>query len=210
MRALDRYAIDVLGVPSTLLMTNAAQHVAVAAMAVMPETAGTEAGSAAVFCGGGNNGGDGVAAAAYLIKKGVRVRAFLTGSREKLTPDTAEMERRLKEYGGVLEDFADAPDMYYYVNHCDVIIDAIFGIGLNADLRGDALDAVRLINSAAARVVSADIASGVEADTGRILGEAVRADVTVTFSLAKPGLVVEPGYRLVLPREHTEFVVRGA
>lgn len=188
MRALDKHAIDVYGVPSTLLMTNAARHVADAAASLLDD-----GGHAAVFCGSGNNGGDGVAAAAVLKKRGIPVRAFLVGSRSKMTPDTREMERRLGEAGGVLEDMEDAPDLEFYVNHCGVIIDAMFGIGLNDDLRGRALEAVRLINASPAAVVAADIPSGVEADTGLILGDAVRADVTVTFTFAKPGLLTEPG-----------------
>lgn len=188
MRGIDRYAIDILGIPSTLLMTNAASHVAAAALERTREN-----GSAAVLCGSGNNGGDGVAAAAYLLKHNINVRAFLTGTREKMTPDTIEMERRLNELGGKLEDLSTAAAAEYFINHCDVIIDAIFGIGLNTELRGGPLEAVRMINASPARVVSADIPSGVEADTGNILGEAVMADVTVTFSAGKPGLYAEPG-----------------
>ncbi len=188
MREMDRYAIDVLAVPSTLLMTNAARQVADAAIELAPQNS-----SAAVFCGTGNNGGDGIAAGTLLLKHGFTVRVFLTGSRDKMTPDTREMERRFNELGGTVEDFAQTPDAEHYVNRCDVIIDAIFGIGLNTDLRGSALDAVRLINASPARVVSADIPSGVEVDTGNVLGGAVTADVTVTFSSAKPGHFIEPG-----------------
>lgn len=188
MRELDRYAIDVHGVPSTLLMVNAARHVAEAALELI-----IGSGCAAIFCGVGNNGGDGVAAATYLLKHGVTVRVFLIGEREKMTPDTTEMERRLNEFGGVLENYNETADMAYYLNHCDVIIDALFGIGLNTALHGDALEAVRLINASGVRVVSADIPSGIEADTGRILGEAVRADVTVTFTGAKLGHFTETG-----------------
>lgn len=193
MRALDRCAIDILGVPSTLLMTNAARHVALAALEFMNKTGSGAVGCAAVFCGPGNNGGDGVAAASYLLKKGATIRAFLVGGREKMSADTAEMEKRLTDDGLVLEDLSGAVDALYYVNHCDAIIDAIFGIGLNTELRGEALEAVRLINNSPAHVVAADVPSGVEADTGRILGEAVRADITVTFSFPKPGHFVEPG-----------------
>ncbi|NLT13693.1 MAG: NAD(P)H-hydrate dehydratase [Clostridiales bacterium] len=194
LREMDRYAIDVLGVPSTLLMSNAAQHVADAALSLLRENGRSADGSfAAVFCGAGNNGGDGIAAASYLMKHGLNVRVFLTGSRDRLTPDSIEMERRLNELGGVVEDITRAADVECYVNHSDVIIDAVFGIGLNTELHGSALDAVRLINSSPARVVAADIPSGVEADTGRILGDAVNADVTITFSFAKPGHFVEPG-----------------
>ena len=208
MRAMDKTAIEVLGIPSALLMTNAARHVAGAALDLISGKGrasgdGADAascvntiergGTAAVFCGPGNNGGDGVAASAFLLKNGVRVRTFLAGSREKMTPDTREMERRLREEGGVLENLADAADVENYINSCDVLIDAVFGIGLNTAPRGAALDAVRLMNASPAPVVAADVPSGVEADTGRILGEAVRADLTVTFSFAKPGLFVEPG-----------------
>jgi len=189
MRGIDKTAIEEYGVPSTYLMTNAARAVAQAALARLPESGGV----AAVFCGPGNNGGDGVAAAAFLLRRGVEVRAFLVGSREKMTADTLEMERRLLEQGGALEDFTDAPDLEEYLSRCDVIIDALFGTGLNSPLRGDALRAVGLINDTDAYVISADIPSGVHADTGAILGEAVCADETVTFALAKAGLFLEPG-----------------
>ena len=189
MKQLDNSAIDGLCIPSTLLMTNAARHVAEAALAFIGDS-----GSAAVLCGSGNNGGDGVAAALYLLKRGVKVRAFLVGSRSHMTADTGEMARRLIEAGGLLEGFDPAgSEILHYVNSCSVIIDALFGIGLNRDVSGSALAAIRMMNAAPAPVVSADIASGVEADTGRILGDAVKASVTVTFTFAKPGHFVSPG-----------------
>lgn len=189
MRELDDYAINHVGIPSTLLMTNAANHIAKAAITQNPNC-----GPVAVFCGTGNNGGDGIAAAVFLKKHFIPVRAFLTGNRDKMTPDTLEMERRFSEVGGVVEVFDPASqDICDFVNGSAVIIDALFGIGLNADLCGDALSAVEMINNASAFVISADIPSGVEADTGKILGHSVVADLTVTFTLPKPGLFVEPG-----------------
>ncbi|MEA4893772.1 MAG: NAD(P)H-hydrate dehydratase [Oscillospiraceae bacterium] len=189
MRDADGSAVHVLGVPSTLLMTNAARHVASAAIGLMGENK-----SAVIFCGSGNNGGDGIGAAVYLIRRGIGVRCFLAGERSKMTPDCAEMERRLIELGGVLENFdPDDKLIKLLTERAGVIIDALFGIGLNSAPRGKALAAVRLINEAKVPVISADIASGVEADTGRIPGEAVRADVTVTFSMAKIGHFTEPG-----------------
>lgn len=192
MRDADENAIHVLGMPSTLLMTNAAKKLAVAACELM----GTNK-SAVIFCGSGNNGGDGIVAATYLLRRGVGIRCFLVGERSKMTPDCAEMERRLIELGGTLESFSDDNTLIKELaDSAGVIIDALFGIGLNSELRGKALAAVRLINASKAPVVSADIPSGVEADTGRILGEAVRADVTVTFSMAKIGHFAEPGCTL--------------
>jgi len=189
MRDADNTAIYVIGVPSTLLMTNAAGHVARAAAELLNGKK-----SAVIFCGSGNNGGDGIASALYLMRRGISVRVFLVGSREKMTPDTKEMEHRLIELGGSLEDFdPEMPGIEKLLREAGVIIDAMFGIGLNKDLRGNALKAVELINNSGTPVVSADIASGVEADTGRILGDAVRATKTVTFSMGKPGHFVEPG-----------------
>lgn len=187
MHDADSKAIHVLGIPSTLLMTNAAGHIAAAAIGLL---GGRK--SAAIFCGSGNNGGDGVATATYLLRRGIEVRCFLIGDRAKMTEDCAEMERRLTELGGTLEDFS-ADEARSALSGVGVVIDAMFGIGLNSDLRGSALEAVELINSINVPVVAADIASGVEADTGKILKAAVKADVTVTFSMAKIAHFAEPG-----------------
>ncbi|MCD8376038.1 MAG: NAD(P)H-hydrate dehydratase, partial [Oscillospiraceae bacterium] len=143
---------------------------------------------AAVFCGPGNNGGDGVAAARLLLKQGWSVRCFLVGRREKMTEDCREMERRLREAGGRLEDFEEEPPEGEF----DAAVDALFGIGLNSPLRPEAARAAAWMNRLG-RVVSADIPSGVHADTGEALGCAVRAAVTVTFSTGKPGLFVGDG-----------------
>lgn len=189
MRDADSRAIHLAGIPSTLLMTNAAEHVAKAALELMGEKR-----SAAIFCGSGNNGGDGLAAAVYLLRRGVSVHCYLVGKREKMTADTKEMERRLNELGGDARDFRpDDPTQVDVVRACGAIIDAMFGIGLNTELKEKALAAVELINNSSVPVVSADIPSGVDADTGRILGDAVKADITVTFSMAKPGHFIEPG-----------------
>ncbi len=184
----DAAAIHVWGVPSTLLMTNAARHVAQAAQ----EIAGGR--EAVIFCGSGNNGGDGVACAMHLLRRGLPVRALLVGSREKMTEDTREMERRLIELGGSLEDFnPDDTSLPDALRRAGVIVDAMFGIGLARPLAGRAARAVSLINAAGVPVIAADIPSGVSADTGEILGCAVRADQTITFSMAKPGQFLEPG-----------------
>ena len=190
MRDADNTAIHTSGVPSTWLMTNAAGHVARAALDLMNTNR-----KAVIFCGSGNNGGDGVAAALYLLRRCVDLRIILVGNRSNLSPDTAEMERRLIELGGKLEDFSslDFEELSDYTGNAGVIIDAIFGIGLSRNVEGLALKAIELTNRSGVPVVSADIASGVEADTGRILGTAVRASTTVTFSKAKPGHFAEPG-----------------
>ena len=120
MRAADQFAIEKLGIPSLQLMDTAAGFVAEAALALMDGN-----GCAAVFCGSGNNGGDGIGAAVHLLRAGVNVRVFLTGRREKMTPDTAEMERRLLSAGGQVEEFhPECAEMTRYISNCDVLIDA--------------------------------------------------------------------------------------
>ena len=210
MRDMDRIAIQERGVPSTQLMERAASAVAetaaqlaeegrragrtgetrVLASDCLPGQGGPRRGPlrAACLCGPGNNGGDGVAAARLLLELGFEVRAVLVGRREKMTDDCRAMEARLEESGGKLEDFTAAgPGLEQWCREADVLVDALFGIGLNTQLRGDALAAVELMNASPAPVVSADIPSGVEADTGRVLGAAVEAAATVTFSLPKAG-----------------------
>lgn len=188
MKKADNTAIFDRGISSLALMEKAASALAERAYSYIEEGK-----CGFVFCGSGNNGGDGVAAARFLIERGVKVRAVLTGSRDKLTADTAEMLRRLENIGGCLEDFFPDEEFEKSLSDAGVIIDAMFGIGLNKPLRGKALEAVKMINASGVAVVSADIASGIEADTGNVLGAAVYADETVTFSLPKPGHFAEPG-----------------
>ena len=189
MRQADHTAIYEVGIPSDELMMTAARHVADAAMELIGFNS-----RAIIFCGSGNNGGDGIAAAVHLIPRGISCRVLLVGSRDRMTDDTREMERRLQALGGTLEDFdPDDADLPNQMAEAGVLIDAMFGIGLNSNLRGKVLAAVQLMNACATPVVAADIASGVEADSGRILGDAVRATTTVTFSMAKPGHILEPG-----------------
>ena len=194
MKELDRRAIKEAGIPSIELMERAARGVARAALEVLEERKARC--RAAVFCGSGNNGGDGIAAARLLFLEGVKVRAFLVGDYEKLTPDAMEQTRRLSECGVELEPFdASDEDQAAYAKSCHVLIDAIFGVGLSRDIAPESRfgAAIRLMNGCRGKVVAADIASGVAADTGRVLGCAVKADRTVTFTLKKIGQVLGQG-----------------
>ena len=216
MREIDRIAIEERGIPSTELMENAAQALVreVRSLPIpgpgldgplgwitrdghMPseeeiaEFWALRRRSAIVWCGPGNNGGDGVAAARMLLEMGWRVKCVLVGDREKMTDDCLEMERRLAEAGGVLEDF-DPESKEQYMPF-DVAIDALFGVGLTRDLGEDAALAARMTRWGTGWVVSVDVPSGIHADTGDVMGAAVKADVTVTFSRGKPGLFVGKG-----------------
>lgn len=190
MKYMDEYTINTLGVPSLELMERASAHIADFAMTYLSNNK-----SCAVFCGSGNNGGDGIGAAVILRQRSANVRVFMTGKREKMTRDTREMEIKYNALGGTVEDFDPlSHEIRSFVMSCSVIIDAMFGTGLNSDLRDSAVEAVSLINESPAAVIAADMPSGIETDTGRVLGCAVKADVTVTFSMAKPGQMSMPGY----------------
>lgn len=155
----------------------------------------------AVFCGPGNNGGDGIAAARLLMGMGYQVRAFLVGDRKKMTRDANVMETRLQAVGGRLESFSVDPQaldfntqkQLAWLSTCDCVVDAIFGVGLSRPVEGNFLTAIQMINQRHCPVVACDIPSGVHTDTGEILGEAVKAHITVTFTCAKPGLYLGEG-----------------
>ena len=160
----------------------------------------------AIFCGPGNNGGDGIAAARYLGDYHVRV--FLVGDRAKMTPDARAMEEKLVAAGGCLEDFTidmtsretlagsltfEQQKITIWLSTCDCMVDALFGIGLTRPVTGPFLTAIQLMNGRSCPVVACDVPSGVNADTGEVLGEAVRARTTVTFTRPKPGLYLGEG-----------------
>ena len=216
MREIDRTAIEERGIPSTVLMEDAARALVREVRSLPIPGPGFDGSigwitrdgrvpteeeqaefwamrrrSAIVWCGPGNNGGDGVAAARLLLEMGWRVKCVLVGDREKMTDDCLEMERRLAEAGGMLEDF-DRSDEEQYIGF-DVAIDALLGVGLTRELEGDAALAAGLTRRGTGWVVSADVPSGIHADIGDVMGTAVKADVTVTFSRGKPGLFVGKG-----------------
>lgn len=150
----------------------------------------------AVFCGPGNNGGDGIAAARMLLEKGYAVRTFLVGDRAKMTPDARAMEVKLAAAGGTLEPYDPEDRMTnVWLSTCDCMVDALFGVGLSRPVKGDFCTAIRWMNRRGAHcpVVACDIPSGLHADTGEVMGIAVKAAVTVTFTYAKPGLYLGEG-----------------
>ncbi|MBR5228209.1 MAG: NAD(P)H-hydrate epimerase [Firmicutes bacterium] len=195
MKELDRRAIEERGIPSLELMENAATHVVEKACELVEKNKLEK--RVAIFCSQGNNGGDGVAAARLLRSRGYEVRCFLSGNREKMTGDCRANEERLVAVGGALEDLTEiTDDVRAWVDGCGCIIDALFGFGLARDLMGIFADIVEMINERRnenCMVVSCDFPSGVNGDTGEIMGCAVKADLTVTFSCGKPGLFTPPG-----------------
>ncbi len=178
MRELENYNFETLKKPSMEIMrragTQAAQYII---SRYNPR-------SALCVCGSGNNGGDGFVCAQELSKLGCETKVLFIGEEEELKEDARFFFQRAKAL------LTDGPCL------SDVIVDAIFGIGLNRNVSGAQLEGIKLIDSLkgqGAKVVSIDIPSGVHADSGRIMKHAVTADDTVTFLCPKLGHVLADG-----------------
>ena len=184
-REIDRRTIEEFGVPGVVLMENAGRAVASLILGEYPS-----AKRIAVICGAGNNAGDGFVIARHLISSGKDVSIHIAERKERYRGDAKtnldsllEIGADVRELGGKLPRIKDV----------DVIVDAIFGTGLDRDVGGFYEKLIKFINRQSARRVCVDIPSGLDADTGRPLGIAVMADVTVTFTPAKLGMCIYPG-----------------
>ena len=180
MRAVDRWAIEERGVPSLELMEAAGRAVAEAVAGLAPE------GPVRVVCGKGNNGGDGFVVARLLREMGFEVEVLLLWPGEEVRGDAAANFERCG--GDLLEG-----DAAGRLAGSGAVVDAIFGTGFEGAPRQPAATAIAAINGCGAPVVACDVASGVDASTGEVAGEAVEADVTVGFHAAKLGQRVAPG-----------------
>jgi hydroxyethylthiazole kinase-like uncharacterized protein yjeF len=196
MRAFDAHAIDVCRVPSLVLMENAGRGVADVAVAEM--LGGDPTGArVAIVCGTGNNGGDGLVVARRLTVQGAKPVVVLVGSAAKLAPDARANYDAWRGLGGEVREVASAPltALTEALASADLIVDAVFGTGLGRSIEGHLAAVVDAMCVAAAPVLSVDLPSGLDADTGAVLGVVVRADVTATLAHRKLGLVTPTGAR---------------
>lgn len=193
-RELDRLSQEKYGVASYALMTRAGEAVAAA---VMRRWRHALHHGVLVVAGKGNNGGDGMVAARALMAEQVPVRAILITSASSLKGDAARAHAEFVKAGGTVVEAAGEAELDAAMGaRMGVIVDAIFGTGLNAEVKGLARHAIEAINHAGAPVLAVDIASGVNSDSGAVMGAAVRAALTVTFGFAKFGHVSYPGAEL--------------
>src|ERR1700677_3593295 len=179
MERADRLTITA-GTPGFALMMSAGQAVAEAAMDLVGE------GAIVVVAGPGNNGGDGFVAAAELAARGREVSVILLCERDSLQADAASAARGWK--------FPVLPFNPPAIGRPALIIDALFGAGLNRPVKGDPLGMIEAINANGAPVLSVDLPSGVNGTTGAVMGVAVRATETVTFFRRKPAHLLLPGW----------------
>ncbi len=184
MQEIDRVSIEEIGIPSLVLMERAG-------LAVVRRIKECYEGSpVVVVAGGGNNGGDGLVVARELFRQGYDVTAFVTTERERLSED-CRSQLEIAERIGVPVRVNQLPKIQHLRGR--LIVDALFGTGLNRPIREPLSTLIERINRAGTQVVAVDIPSGVSADTGGVLGIAVRADITVTFGLPKVGHLLYPG-----------------
>ena len=184
MRGIDEKTIKTFGLSSAVLMERAGLAVAAKVRGLFGKR------KVIVISGGGNNGGDGIVAGRELFRSGWNVRAFLLAAENRLSPDCLKQYKTAKKMGLPIEFRTGirSADL-----HSAVVIDAIFGTGINKTVGPPVADVIAFLNKSEAPVISVDIPSGISADNGEVLGEAVRADYTVTFGLPKIGHLLHPG-----------------
>lgn len=183
MKKIEERTFNDFCVPSVVLMENAAHGFF---DALKSETGCVSGKKIAVFCGKGNNGGDGYAIARYLFNAGAYITVFRLCDEEKIKGDAKTNYEIIKKMNiTIKENPCDLKD-------CDIIIDAIFGIGFYGKAEGKEKEAIELINESKAFTASVDVPSGICVSDGKVDGEAVFADLVVTFGFYKTGLFLYP------------------
>jgi hydroxyethylthiazole kinase-like uncharacterized protein yjeF len=220
VRALDRRTIQDLGLPALVLMENAGRACADEVQRML----GRLAGRVPVLCGPGNNGGDGLVITRTLWNRGIDARAVFVGGRPALEVGSEEVRTNLRLLRGlgrdveVVADVAAALELAGQLSGAALIVDALFGTGLARAIEEPWRTVIRQVNAGTRPVLAVDVPSGLDADTGTVLGAAVRAAATVTFVARKPGFTRGRGPELCgrvvvaeigVPREWIEAAARS-
>ncbi len=186
-KAIDRYTIDEIGIPSIVLMERAALAVAEICEQMMAVD-----GKILCVCGTGNNGADGVAVARILRLRGYRTELLLVGDEVRWTE---EFQTQLRAARNLQIPVCKAGEPAEYIKEGEyaLIVDALFGVGLTRAVEGIYAQLIGQMNQSGAPIVAVDLPSGVSADDGQIMGCAVKATVTVTFGEEKLGMILYPG-----------------
>ncbi|HSB03864.1 MAG TPA: NAD(P)H-hydrate dehydratase [Thermodesulfobacteriota bacterium] len=193
MQQLDQKAIEAYGIPGIVLMENAGRG---AAEVILQTFSNLHRNGVAIVAGKGNNGGDGFVIARYLLDRGIGVKVFLLADPRALRGD-AETNHQifLRMKGEVISipSYTEYQKVKKDLEKVDLLIDGIFGTGLDAEVRGYYREVIDHLNKLQKPVVAIDIPSGLDANTGKPLGTAIRATLTLTFGLPKVGLLIPPG-----------------
>ncbi len=190
MRNMDRRAIEEFGIVQELLMENAGQ----AAYFTILKEFGIKNKRFVTFCGVGHNGGDGLVVTRKIFSNGGKVTVFVLGDRSRFEGAAKQNFDIVNKLQIDVIDLQDAEMALETINQADAIVDAIFGTGLNRDVKGIYKEVIDLINASQKTVFSIDIPSGINGNTGQVMGSAVKADFTTTFGLPKTGNLLYPGF----------------
>jgi NAD(P)H-hydrate epimerase len=192
MREADRRTIEEIGIPSLVLMENAGRQVVAAMEAVHGDL---QEHQIAVLCGRGNNGGDGFVVARTLLQRGVEVSVFVIGTVADVRGDARVNLEILGRLGLTVVEVADSQawELHFSeVSTCTLIVDAIFGTGLNAPLTGLLETVVADVNGSGIPVIAIDLPSGLSADSHEPIGDSIEAETTITLAAPKLPLVLPP------------------
>jgi len=188
MRKIDSLATAKFGIPSLILMENAGRSVACEAEGMIR----SKAASIAIFCGYGNNGGDGFVVARHLVNRGYKVVIYVVGKQKKMSKDTKMNFDIINKMRIMVRKITDQRQINIATRHIgkrQLIIDAVFGIGLKGRLDTFYCYLFKKINSSNIPILSIDIPSGLDADRGIPLPIAIKAKKTMTMGLAKKGFM---------------------
>ncbi|MBN1880331.1 NAD(P)H-hydrate dehydratase [bacterium] len=196
MRELDRITIEETGIPEVVLMENAGKEVVSIMTDYLPELILK---TTVILCGPGNNGGDGFVIARHLFNQGCDCTVFLIGTCEQLKGAAKINADIARKIGVCITEVISAEKLPVVINavrDADVIVDALFGTGLHRQLTGLFAQLIQYVNDSDAYVVSVDLPSGMCADFCTPIGPTIRADLTITFGLPKPSLLLYPAAEL--------------
>jgi hydroxyethylthiazole kinase-like uncharacterized protein yjeF len=193
VRSVDSWAINELGIPGVVLMENAGRS---CAELIQEKLKDITAPKVCIFCGTGNNGGDGYVIARHLLNNGYKVQVVICGDPQKIKGDAKINLDVLEKLGQPMDQLNprdnDVPArIKKFTADADMIVDGLFGTGLSGQLRDDYIRLIENINDCDCPILAVDIPSGLDCDTGRPLGAAVKANWTVTFVAVKKGFVCE-------------------
>jgi len=194
MKEIDRKAAEELKIPDILLMENAGRSV-YDKIADIISSNNLKFCYVSIICGKGNNGGDGFSTARHLIENGIQTTVISLFKESDLSHPALVNHNILKHFTEIAYlDEIGIDKLRQIISDSTIVIDAVLGTGLNSQVNDNLKNIINSINEySEGYVVSADIPSGISADTGEVLGSAVVADYTVTFHALKNGLVCHPG-----------------
>ena len=184
MRKIDQYCIEVLGIPGIVLMENAALKVI--------KNISEDTKKFVIVCSSGNNGGDGFAVARHLLNRGNYVEIFCLGSEENMSLDALINLNIVKNMGVKVIKLSNNEDLKILkesIIQCETTIDAIFGTGLSREVKGIYSLAITIMNDNSKSILSIDVPSGFECNSGKVMGNCIRSNKTVTFELYKKGFL---------------------